>query len=101
MKIGTQNQAFFPENILEATSMDLLIDFARIGLGCAGVIREFVLPDLENGTLRELSLPFSIPPREIGSIQKLNPPMAALRLMVRVKSLYLNLFCIPRRTSGS
>ena len=36
-----KENALFPENILETTSMDLLIDFARIGLGIAGVIREF------------------------------------------------------------
>lgn len=60
----------FPETILETTSMDLLIDFARIGLGAAGVIREFVLPDLKDGTLLELPLPFSIPPREIGFVYR-------------------------------
>ena len=48
--------------------MDLLIDFARIGLGIAGVIREFVLPDLEDGTLSEMPLPFPVPPREIGFV---------------------------------
>ena len=80
LDVYLRENGLFPENILEATSMDLLIDFARIGLGCAGVIREFVLPDLENGTLRELSLPFSIPPREIGFVYRegqLQPEAAA------------------------
>ncbi|MGN8800374.1 LysR family transcriptional regulator [Candidatus Merdisoma sp. HCP28S3_D10] len=56
----------FPENILETTSMDLLIDFARVGLGIAGVIREFVQAELSGGALLELPLPFPLPPREIG-----------------------------------
>ena len=63
-----KEHTLFPENILETTSMDLLIDFARIGLGIAGVIREFVLPDLEDGTLSEMPLPFPGPPREIGFV---------------------------------
>ncbi len=63
----TEN-TLFPENLLETTSMDLLIDFARIGLGIAGVIREFVLADLEEGSLLELPLPFPIAAREIGFV---------------------------------
>ena len=58
----------FPENILEATSMDLLIDFAKIGLGIACVIREFVEDDLKTGALLELPAPFPIAPREIGFV---------------------------------
>lgn len=65
-----RENSLFPENILEATSMDLLIDFARIGLGTAGVIREFVLQELEQGSLLELPLPFTIPPREIGFVYR-------------------------------
>lgn len=73
----------FPETILETTSMDLLIDFARIGLGTAGVIREFVLPELKDGTLLELALPFSIPPREIGFVYREGqlPPEAEMDLI--------------------
>lgn len=36
-----KEHTLFPENVLETTSMDLLIDFARVGLGIAGVIRQF------------------------------------------------------------
>lgn len=61
-----KEHTLFPENVLETTSMDLLIDFARVGLGTAGVIRQFVQTDLENGTLLELPLPFPIAPRKIG-----------------------------------
>ena len=63
-----KEQQLFPENILEATSMDLLIDFAKIGLGIACVIREFVEEDLKAGTLLELPAPFPIASREIGFV---------------------------------
>lgn len=63
-----KEQQIFPENILEATSMDLLIDFAKIGLGIACVIREFVDEDLKAGTLLELPAPFPIASREIGFV---------------------------------
>lgn len=52
--------------ILEVSTMDLLIEFARIGLGIACVIREFVEQDLKQGTLIELSLSAPIENRSIG-----------------------------------
>lgn len=52
--------------ILEATSMDLLIEFARIDLGIACVIKSFVQDDLDSGKLVELPLSLAIPPRRIG-----------------------------------
>ena len=61
-----KSNQLFPENILETTSMDLLIDFARIGLGIACVIREFVETELQEGSLLELPAPFPIDAREIG-----------------------------------
>lgn len=53
-------------NLLEVTSMDLLIDFAKIGLGIACVIREFVQEELNEGLLIEVPLSKPIPQREIG-----------------------------------
>lgn len=53
-------------NLLEVTSMDLLIEFAKIGLGVACVIRQFVEKELEEGTLVEVPLAFPIHKREIG-----------------------------------
>jgi len=67
-----KSNQLFPENILETTSMDLLIDFARIGLGIACVIREFVKEELEEGSLIELFPPFPMDTREIGFIWKAN-----------------------------
>ena len=52
--------------LLEVTDMALLIEFARIGLGIACVILDFVSDDLKNGTLMEVPLDASIPRRVIG-----------------------------------
>lgn len=52
--------------LLEVTDMALLIEFARIGLGIACVILDFVSDDLINGTLMEVPLDAPIPRRVIG-----------------------------------
>lgn len=57
-----------PQNLLEITTLDLLIEFAKIGLGIACVIKEFVQAELAEGTLTQLPLPAPIPKREIGFI---------------------------------
>ena len=53
-------------HILEVSSMDLLIEFAKIGLGIACVITDFVKNELNDGTL--ITIPLSVPirKREIG-----------------------------------
>ncbi|SHE85777.1 transcriptional regulator, LysR family [Lactonifactor longoviformis DSM 17459] len=53
-------------NLLEISTMDLLIEFAKIGLGVACVIKQFVSKELENGTFVQIPLPFPIHKREIG-----------------------------------
>lgn len=55
-------------HILEVSTMDLLIEFSRIGLGIACVIREFVKDDLASGLLTELPILPELSPREIGFI---------------------------------
>ncbi|MDE7298054.1 MAG: LysR family transcriptional regulator [Lachnospiraceae bacterium] len=52
--------------VLEVSSMDLLIEFARTGLGIACVIREFIKNDLASGQLAVLPLSAPIPKREVG-----------------------------------
>ena len=52
--------------VLEVTDMALLIEFARMGLGIACVILDFVSDDLKNGTLMEVPLDAPIPRRVIG-----------------------------------
>ena len=61
---------------LEVTSMDLLIDFARLGLGIACVIRSFVKRELEEGTLISLPLEAEIPKRRIGFAVLKNTPLS-------------------------
>lgn len=55
-------------HILEVTSMDLLIRFAKIGLGIACVIRQFVQKELDEGILVEVPMGFCFPDREIGFV---------------------------------
>ena len=55
-----------PKQILEATTMDLLIEFAKTGLGIGCVIREFVREELKDGSLIELPLEVPIRNRTIG-----------------------------------
>lgn len=53
-------------SVLEVGSMDLLIEFAKIGLGAACVIKEFVEDELKEEQLLLLPLKVSIKTREIG-----------------------------------
>lgn len=67
------NKAFLEKgmemtHILEVSTMDLLIEFAKISLGTACVIREFVLEELQRGELVELPLNLSFAPRKIGFV---------------------------------
>lgn len=55
-----------PRQILEATTMDLLIEFARTGLGIACVIREFVKDELADGSLIEIPLSAPVHDRTVG-----------------------------------
>lgn len=63
-----------PKHLLEITTMDLLIDFAKIGLGIACVIKNFVADELKSGTLREVPLNIPIHRREIGFACSLRTP---------------------------
>lgn len=67
------NQVFLehhmePEHVLEVTSMDLLIEFAKIGLGVACVIREFVEHELKQQELTEILPDIQFQPRQIGFV---------------------------------
>lgn len=55
-----------PNSLLEITTMDLLIEFAKIGLGIACVIKDFVKTELAEGILTEIPLAYPIKRREIG-----------------------------------
>lgn len=68
-------------NLMEVASMDLLIEFATIGLGISCVIKNFVEDELKNGTLVEIPMPFHIPKRNVGFVypkkQYKNPALEA------------------------
>lgn len=63
---------YFRENgihtgqILEVSNMDLLIEFAKTGLGVACVIKEFVKEELANGSLIQVEMDAPIETREVG-----------------------------------
>lgn len=54
------------QDSIEVSSMDLLIEFSRISLGVACVIKDFVKEDLAQGNLIEIPLGFPIHKREVG-----------------------------------
>ena len=58
----------YPNQILEINSMDLLIDFASIGMGVASVVREFATAYLENESIIELKLDKPIEKRTVGFV---------------------------------
>ncbi len=55
-----------PWHILEVNEMDLLIEFAKMGIGVSCVVKQFVEHELESGTLVEIELSEPVPPCEIG-----------------------------------
>lgn len=67
-----------PEQQLEVTTMDLLIEFAKIGMGVACVISNFVRKELQEGSLIPFPLAEPIPKRKIGFAYKkqTNPTVA-------------------------
>lgn len=57
---------------IDISNMDLLIDFARIGVGVACVIKNFVKEDLASGSLVEIPLGIPIHKREVGFAYRAN-----------------------------
>ena len=55
---------------IDISDMGLLIDFAKIGVGVACVIKNFVAKELAKGKLVELPLALPIPKREVGFVYK-------------------------------
>ena len=62
------SEGIYPNQVLEVNNMDLLIDFASIGMGVASVVREFALDYLETGKIIELPLEKKIEKRTVGFI---------------------------------
>lgn len=65
-----QDNHIIVKDSIDISNMDLLIDFARIGVGVACVIKNFVKNDLEDGTLVEIPLGIPIHKREVGFAYK-------------------------------
>lgn len=55
-----------PIHILEVNEMDLLIEFAKMGIGMSCVVKQFIEHELNAGSLMEVRLSKPIPPCEIG-----------------------------------
>ena len=75
-----------PHQILEVTTMDLLIEFAKIGLGIACVIKELVQKELDSGLLVEIPLYIPIHRRTIGFAY--HPSNQAMALKTFLEFLY-------------
>lgn len=61
---------------IELGSIDLLIEFARIGLGISFVIRDFITEELERGELILVELEEVIPERVIGIVTAKGLPLS-------------------------
>lgn len=78
-----ENQIQIHDSI-DISDMDLLIDFARIGVGAACVIKNFVRKDLADGSLVEIPLDIPIPKREVGFAYRTNiRPSTSLEEFIR------------------
>ncbi|MBP1549653.1 MAG: LysR family transcriptional regulator [Oscillospiraceae bacterium] len=77
-----------PEHILEVSGMDMLIEFAKTGIGVGCAIKRFVQQELNEGKLMEIPLPVPINKREVGfAYMKNTKPTSA---MERFKNFYEN-----------
>lgn len=61
---------------IEISSMDFLIEFAKIGLGITVVIKNFVREELENGELVEIKVNPPIPKRTVGIVSNKKIPLS-------------------------
>ena len=72
---------------IELSSRSLLVSLARIGLGVAGVTREFVQDALDAGDIRLLKTDFTIPARSVDmcTLRDVAPTAAATAFMEMVR----------------
>lgn len=73
---------------IELSSRSLLESLARIGLGVAGVTREFVQESLDRGEIRTLKTDFTIPERSVDmcTLRDVHPTAAAAAFMELVRT---------------
>lgn len=74
----------------EISNLDFLVEFARIGLGIAPVIEEFVQDELDAGLLRKIDLIPAIPKRKVALVYQAKFPLstAAKTCMDSLKQEY-------------
>lgn len=76
-----------PLHILEVNEMDLLIEFAKMGIGVSCVVKQFVEEELKAGSLVEIELSKPISPREIGFLyQQIQPMNENIRKFIEVQA---------------
>ncbi len=61
---------------IEVGSVDLLLEFARKGLGISFVTREFAARSLGDGSLFEIGLDVELPPSQVGFMTLRNMPLS-------------------------
>lgn len=61
---------------IEVGSVELLIEFARKGLGISYVTKEFISKELEEGSLFEIKLDVKLPPTHVGIMTMRNMPLS-------------------------
>lgn len=68
---------------IELATSDLLLEFARRGIGIACIVEDFARADLESGRLRQVALETEIPPRRflLAYLKKLPLSAAAANLI--------------------
>ncbi len=72
-----------PEQTLEVSNMDLLIEFSKVGLGIGCVIRDFVIGELKEGSLIELTMPHPPAKRTVGfAYNKIAAQKDSVRLFI-------------------
>lgn len=78
-------QAISPHMITEINNMDILLDFAKIGMGVSAVVREFSGDILNHDDVIEIPLPEPIPPRTVGFAfnRNIDPSSPAMDLVNR------------------
>ena len=73
----------FPKPMIELATSDLLVEFAKRGIGVASVVEDFAAAALASGELCRLRLPSAPPPRDLYLVRsrRLSPSAAAAGML--------------------
>ncbi|MDB5056506.1 MAG: transcriptional regulator [Bacilli bacterium] len=67
---------------IELGSIDLLVQFARSGLGISCVVKNFIMEELNSSILYEIQLKQPIPPRKVGIVTLKTMPLSAAAIQL-------------------